>query len=248
MVQPYYADEHVTLYHGRMEDALPELGQFDACVTDPPYGETALSWDRWVNGWPAMVAEHTSRLWSFGTLGMFMDHAAEFADWKRPRSIVWEKHNGSGFTKDFFKGVHELGGYFYRGPWAAAHEDVPREPRTGPNKSVLHRGQTPHTGAIGSAPYVDDGTRLMRSVIRAQSMHGRAIAPTEKPGPLLAPLITFAVPRGGVVLDPFAGSCSALLSARLLGYRAVGIERDEAMCEKAVTQRLAVADLFGGVA
>jgi len=37
MNEPYYTDEHVTIYHG---DALMLLGQidFDIVVTDPPYG------------------------------------------------------------------------------------------------------------------------------------------------------------------------------------------------------------------
>lgn len=245
---PYYEDEYVTLYCGDMREVLPTLGQFDAAICDAPYGETSLAWDRWVDGWPTLIAAHTSRMWCFGTLGMFMDHAAEFSGWKRPRSIVWEKHNGSGFSTDFFKGVHELAGYLYRGAWADAHETVPRAPRVGPNKSVLTRSRsaTPHTGAIGSAPYVDDGTRLMRSVIRAQSMHGRAIHPTEKPGVLLAPMLTYAVPPGGIVFDPFAGSCSTLLTARQLGFRAVGIEADEEMCERAVVERLSVPELFVG--
>lgn len=244
MITPYYQDATVTLYCGDMREILPGLGGFDAAVVDPPYGETSLVWDRWPSGWPELVAGHTSRLWCFGTLGMFMDHAAEFTGWKRPRSIVWEKHNGSGFGTDFFRVVHELGGYFYRGPWAQAHEPVPRVARTGPAKAVAQRGQTPHRGAIGSAGYVDDGTRLVRSVIAAPSMHGRAIHPTEKPVGLLAPLIEYAVPHEGVVLDPFAGSCSTGLTARQLGRRAVLIEADEAMCEKAVTLRLAVPDLF----
>ena len=29
----------------------------DVMVTDPPYGETSLAWDRWPVGWPQMVAE-----------------------------------------------------------------------------------------------------------------------------------------------------------------------------------------------
>lgn len=243
---PYYQDDHVTLYCGDMREVLPELGQVDACVTDPPYGATSLAWDRWPDGWPALIAAHTARLWAFGTLGMFMDHAAEFADWSRPRSIVWEKHNGSGFSKDFFKVVHELAGFFYRGPWSDAHEVVPRVARTGPSKSVLHRPATPHTGVIGSAGYSDDGTRLMRSVIQARSMHGRAIHPTEKPVTLLAPLIEYSVPRSGLVLDPFAGSGSTLLTARQLGRRAVGIEANAEYCEKAA-ERLATPDLFWGV-
>lgn len=47
-MQPYYADEHVQLYLGDMREVLPALGiEADACITDPPYGETSLAWDRW---------------------------------------------------------------------------------------------------------------------------------------------------------------------------------------------------------
>jgi site-specific DNA-methyltransferase (adenine-specific) len=246
-MNPYYADDLVTLYHGDMRDIVPTLGRVDAVIADPPYGETSLKWDRWVIGWPKLAADLTNRLWCFGSLGMFMDHASDFASWKRPRSIVWEKHNGSGFGADFFKGVHELAGYFYRGPWAEAHEDVPRVAYRGPVKTVLHRPQTPHAGAIGSAGYSDDGTRLMRSVIQANSTHGHAIHPTQKPQAILDPLIRYSVPVGGLVLDPFAGSASTLLTARSLGRRAIGIEADERYCAVAA-KRLAVPDLFGVIA
>jgi DNA modification methylase len=36
--QPYYEDEHVTLYHGDCADILPHLPQVDLVLTDPPYG------------------------------------------------------------------------------------------------------------------------------------------------------------------------------------------------------------------
>jgi hypothetical protein len=36
---PYYADEAVTLYHGRCEDVLPALELVAAVITDPPYSE-----------------------------------------------------------------------------------------------------------------------------------------------------------------------------------------------------------------
>jgi len=78
---------------------------------------------------------------------------------------------------------------------------------------------------------------MQRSVIYAPSMRGRAIHPTEKPVPVLTPLIEYAVASGGVVLDPMAGSCSTAVAAGLIGRRAVCIEADEAMCERAA-QRL----------
>ena len=35
---PYYADDHVTLYHARWEDVPPDLLRAAVLVTDPPYG------------------------------------------------------------------------------------------------------------------------------------------------------------------------------------------------------------------
>jgi DNA modification methylase len=37
-VKPYYADDHVVLYHARWEDVPPDLLRADVLVTDPPYG------------------------------------------------------------------------------------------------------------------------------------------------------------------------------------------------------------------
>lgn len=40
MIQPYYTDASVALYHGDARDILPELGlEFDLVLTDPPYGQ-----------------------------------------------------------------------------------------------------------------------------------------------------------------------------------------------------------------
>lgn len=117
--EPYYTDPQITLYHGRAEDVLPTLGTFDAAIVDPPYGETSLEWDRWVHGWPAMLAEHTSSMWCFGSLRMFLLHADEFADWKLSQDVIWEKHNGATFHADRFGRVHEtltLTGIAARGP------------------------------------------------------------------------------------------------------------------------------------
>lgn len=44
------------IIHGDAMEVLRELApaSFDAIVTDPPYGETSLEWDRWPRGWLAL--------------------------------------------------------------------------------------------------------------------------------------------------------------------------------------------------
>ncbi len=53
------------------------------------------------------------------------------------------------------------------------------------------------------------------------------IHPTEKPIELIKRLITLSSAPGELILDPFAGSASTLISAALLDRRCIGIEQDK---------------------
>jgi len=55
---------------------------------------------------------------------------------------------------------------------------------------------------------------------------GNKLHPTQKPLPVLLPLVETFSAEGSVVLDPFAGSGSSLLAAKLLGRRYIGMEID----------------------
>ena len=249
MSSPYYQDESVTLYHGDWRKLIPADFRADLILTDPPYGETSLDWDRWPEGWPSLAARHADSMWCFGSMRMFLDRRDEFSDWRLSQDVVWEKHEGSGFATDRLRRVHEHALHWYRGAWSDVHHDTPRVARVGADKGrVQRRASISHTGKIGNdVPYVDDGLRLQRSVIYEPSRHAKSINETEKPVPLLEPLIQYGCPPGGLVLDFHAGSCATLVAARNLGRRAVGYEVRESQCE-AAAKRLAQGVLdFGGV-
>ncbi|WP_086732881.1 DNA-methyltransferase [Streptomyces glaucescens] len=242
---PYWEDAEagLALYLGDMREVLPALGlQADCVVTDPPYAETSLEWDRWPDGWPTLAATAASSMWCFGSMRMFLDRRDEFTGWKLSQDVVWEKNAGTGFAADRFRRVHEHALHWYRGDWRATHHDVPRQASRDRNKGTVTRAAISHTGAVGRKAWTDDGTRLMPSVIYGQNMKGRAIHPTEKPIGILTPLIRYACPLGGLVLDPFAGSGSTLDAARQSGRRAIGIEAREEYCE-AIARRLSALTL-----
>ena len=236
-VTPYFADELVTLYLGDCREVLPALDlQADCFVADPPYGETSLKWDRWPDGWLDVAATVTRSLWCFGTLRMYLDHAAEFraARWKLSQDVIWEKHNGSGFANDRFKRVHEQPTHWFRGAWSGVYHEAPTTPDA-IRHQMRRKARPTHTGDIGAASYLseDGGPRLMRSVIYMPSMHGKAIHPTEKPSDLIEILIRTSCPPGGVVGDMFAGSGAAGEAAMRAGRNYVGCEIDEAMANRA---------------
>ena len=111
MMKPYYQDEHCTIYNADCREVLPELGQFDLLLTDPPYGIA----DKWVggkgHGWgKADTAKEVRNSWdgsapSMELINMCISHArhsiiwgGNYFDLKPSRCwLVWNKPE-RGFT------------------------------------------------------------------------------------------------------------------------------------------------------
>jgi site-specific DNA-methyltransferase (adenine-specific) len=167
-------------------------GVADACITDPPYGDTSLEWDRQVDGWiPAVarVLKPAASLWVFGSMRFLAPLFAqmEAAGFRYSQDIVWEKQNGTGFHADRFRRVHEHAVMFYRGAGATCttirrSRWTPR-PRPCGAKPARH---IPATSRAGHYVSEDGGPRLMRSVIAVKNEHGTAVHPTQKPLGILA--------------------------------------------------------------
>jgi site-specific DNA-methyltransferase (adenine-specific) len=245
---PYFNNGAVQIYHGDCRQIVPLLPPADLVIADPNYRETSLAWDTTVDGWLPVVREalapHGS-LWCFGSLSFFMRHAADFfAGWVKAQENVWEKHNGSGNHNDRFRKVHELLVHFY--PKGARWSDIYRDPQYLPDetpKTLRHKRRPTHYGRTEQPAYAssDGGPKLMRSVIRVRSCHGRAVHPTQKPEDIVRPVLRYSCPPGGLVVSPFMGSGTDLVVAQQEGRRAVGVELDERNCELAARRLLALA-------
>lgn len=238
--EPYYSEPGITIYHGDCREILPHLEPVDLVLTDPPYGETSLEWDKDATDWIRLcepIILPSGSIWCFGSMRSFMRQWLHWGRWKFAQDVVWEKQNGSGFCTDRFKRVHEHVVQWYRGSWDAIYKCPVRHPKNhDTNKSLRGRGKTPHRGDIGALPYLDDGMRMVRSVIATPNCNSFAEHPTQKPTGLLEVFILSSCPIDGIVLDPFAGSGSTIVAAKDLGRKAIGIEISEAYCEIAVNR------------
>lgn len=244
-MKPYWTDGTVTLYHGDMLELLPQMPKADAVITDPPYGETSLQWDVWPDGWPAVAALVAPQMWCFGSMRMFWSEGPDFEAWNLAQEIVWEKHNGSNSANDRFRRMHELALHFYRGKWSDLYK-CPQYTHDAVQKSVRRsKNRTAQWGDIGQSAYVseDGGPRLQGSVIYARSCHGYAVNETQKPEDIVAPLLQYSVPPGGLVIDCFAGSGTTGAVARKTGRRAILIEKRESQCIE-IVRRLSQGDLL----
>lgn len=236
MIKKMYDNSGIELWCGDYRDYLQKYSpRFDCVVTDPPYGITALSWDRWVKGWFDDMVSVSSSLWCFGTFRMFVDHWEEItaAGWKMSQDCIWSKGRNTDLVSDRFGRSHETILHFYIGKWQDIYHEVPRY--SGQLKEVvINEGQADHQADHVGKFLKTKGVRMIGQPRKLSVFEGRKCEDqastgnlTSKPVGILSDLIDYSCPEGGCVLDPFCGSGSTLLAARNLGRRAVGIELRE---------------------
>lgn len=226
---------------GNCLQILPTLpaASFDSCITDPPSGETNCGWDRRVEGWIPLVADAlkpNGSLWVLGSFRYVTSLLAELKEhgFQHAQEVIWKKQNGSSFHVDRFRRVHEFAVHFYRGRWRKVYAN-PQYTLDATARTVRRQKKPPHWSPVGSSHYVSHagGPRLMQSVLEVRNEHGRAIHPTQKPVGLILPLLDYSCPGGGRSLDPFGGSGTLGVAAKLHGSDATMIEGDVDMVAKA---------------
>jgi DNA modification methylase len=139
---------------------------------------------------------------------------------ERKAICVWDK--GSGGMGSLYRNAHEL-------------------------VTVFKKGTGKHINNIALGKHGRNRTTIWRYPGIAQLGKGRAKAlslhPTVKPVALVADALLDASPRGGIVLDPFGGSGTTLVSAETTGRFARSVEIDPVYVDTIVTRFEALTGL-----
>lgn len=228
-MKPYYQHAGITIYHG---DALACLASMSAetvgvVFTDPPYssgarnaatlrtrgsmrrGDGAFGDDQWIGQDNLTAHGFTMMVRLFGVESLRVcrrdGHLFSFIDWRQLPVL---------------QGAIEAAGWSPRAllVWDKRHFGMGNGFRQ-QAEFILHASK----GTGDNFLRHDLGT-----VFTANREPDEIGHPTAKPASVVEQCLS-AVP--GDVLDPFMGSGTSLLAAKILGRRAIGIEIEERYCE-----------------
>lgn len=202
---PYYQDDWVTIYHGDCCSILAGLPErsVDVFIADPPYGTRTNQRDEWMVGEFSNVLPIV--LPELHRVGVADAGLYAFTSWKWMAD--WIYRCSPYFRMQNFlvwdKGKHSgtFGAYSWQFHW----------------EGIFY-------GIKGPRPI----RRYQPDVLRSSEVLGTAM---QKPISVLEKLITASTDDGQLVLDPFLGTGSTLVAAKLSGRKAIGIEIEEKYCE-----------------
>lgn len=201
-MNPYWSGDGIDLYLGDCREIDTWLTA-DVLVTDPPYGMAHIS--GWDNPNRAIANDATIGVRDAALALWGTKPAAVFGTWKMPRPAN-TKHLVIWDKSDGTgSGMGDLDAAF-----GNSHEEI----------YIL--GSWPRGQRVRKPSVIRTGAGL-------RSLSGQIGHPTPKPEGLMSLVISAAPP--GVIADPFAGSGSTLVAAKLQGRRAIGVELEERYCE-----------------
>lgn len=237
---------------GRWQDALADIGEVDAVITDPPYGARTHSGQRHrrsdgaetmatvekechpipYEGWTTAEVDELVREWSPRCRGWF---------------LAFTSHD---LVPVYMAALEGAGRYVFAPLAAVQHAMNIRLAGDGPSNwttwVIASRPRTMRAwgtlpGAYVGKPF-DPGENTATAAKR--------VVPGGKPTWLMRALVRDYTRPGDLVCDPCAGGATTLLAAVTEGRRAIGAEMDPATHAKALRRLQAghTPDLFTAVA
>jgi len=212
MLTPFYQDELVRLYCGKCESILPQLDvRADLCLTDPPYGIGAADYKRGGTQHGKSVAkckEYGFEKWDNDKLTrMHVEMIRQYSE----NQIVW-------------------GGNYYANWLPSSPCWLVWDKDNGSNGYAdCELAWASFESAVRYFKWKWHGMLQQDMSKKEERLH-----PTQKPLALMKWCIEKHSEQGQLILDPFAGSGTTLVAAKLLGRPSIGIEMNEKYCQMIV--------------
>lgn len=211
-MKPYYDKDGITIYCGDCRDVLPTLPKCDLLLTDPPYG-IKLNTDnsRFSGGTKGNRAKQGDGIGTANGKPVANDDKPFdplFLLSHTSDQVIWGWNN---FPDKLPRGACLV--------WLKRFDEA--------FGSFLSDAET---AWMSNGHGVYCRRDLSNNAITNERFH-----PTQKPLSLMKWCLSF-FPNASTILDPFMGSGTTLVAAKLLGRRAIGIEIEERYCEIAVNR------------
>lgn len=207
MVNPYYQDEYVTIYHGDCREILPQLEKVDLVLTDPPYGVDIAKIGK-VGG--SVLAENTPHIpsdWDKDRLNA--SDVALLLNASREQMIF-----GGNYIADLLPPSN---------CWLIwdKRDNLPSN-----NFADCELIWTSLSSPVRMYSYLWQG--MLQGDMKHKEYHYH---PTQKPVSVMKWCILQAANGMRTILDPFMGSGSTLRASVDLNRKCIGIEIEERYCE-----------------
>lgn len=237
---PYYEKGGITLYNAKYEDVLHTINQnsFDALITDPPYANTDIEWDKAI-GWnffwqqTQIICKPKSPMVLFAS-GKFVNKLINTNSKHYRYELIWEKNLAVGFLSANQRPLraHEniliFTNHLFHGSTYNPQMIEGKMHTLGKDKpfKIAH-----YAGEKQGLPKKQTNLYHPRSILRFNNSRSKSLHPTQKPLDLMKWLVRTYTNRGDKIFEPFAGSGSTIIAAMQLGRQCLGIEQSEAYCE-----------------
>lgn len=244
MIEPYYSEGGIQIWHGRCEDVLPTLDatSIDAVICDPPYGTTACAWDTPIAFdfmWRELkrVTKPAAAIVLFGsqpfTSALVMSNPTMFKyEW------VWAKNRGSNFAVARMQPMKEHENILvFCGARGTYNPQMQKRAPSGLSRIGYNFDQvrrSAHQSSIAVNTAQRDELRIAGSVQQFNTEVG--LHPTQKPLALLEYLILTYTNPGDTVLDFTSGSGTTPAAAKKLGRKCIAIEQELEYVEVTVSR------------
>jgi len=256
-----YSRDHTTLHHGDCFDALSLVPDksIDLVFADPPYnigkrfGEFKDTWPsdtkyaEWCYAWLSLCLKKLKPTGSMYV--MTSTQAMPYLDlWLRERTtilsrLVWHYDSSGVQAKKYYGSMYEPILFCVNDPknYVFNATDIEVEARTGAVRKLIdYRKETPTAYKTTKVPGNTWYFPRVRYRMAEYEEH-----PSQKPEALLDRIIKASTTPKGVILDPFAGTCTTSAVAQRLGRESISIEMQDDYV-KIGLRRLGLADEFNG--